>query len=519
MIKKRLSKLLAITLCIAMTVVLMPFSSASAAPLYSGNWKDGKWSVVGASVDQAGQEVLVSGSGADIKSTVTYNLGDSFTWSLDYAIVNNYNCRESDYTDISVGDLTLRISSSRNFNAGGRNESFTSNKPFTTGVKLLWKGNEVSADYSYFCFFTSVYVTYKLEYDKGNIVVTRKSSEDERAILRVSAASLKKAAGGLSKFNGASVVITDREKSKNTKLRNFTLSAGVSGTNYINYGRLVGKSSMGDVNGNGLFSRVDMLLAQQCVVGEIASSALAAATADTNKDGKINSADALSVFQMLAEVKKYDGPVADKFVALTFDDGPSYDTTTRLLDVSERYKVPFTFFVIGKNIAANSYNLERAKTLGCEIGSHSWSHPNFKELHSAANTDEIKAQISDTNAAIKAVIGQDTELFRFPLVYESYPTYNFKNYGINMTYICGKFVGINDSDTIKSRTDSLKSLYKQDGTIILMHDSGGNYRTIEAVDECVPLMMEQGIEPVTVSQLADLKGVIMNKSNTLYTKF
>ncbi len=514
-----MKKGLSLILCLLLILAVIPIAQASAAPLYSGNWKDGKWAITGASADQTGQELVVSGSGADVKSTATYNLGDSFTWSLDYAIVNNYNCNESDYTDISVGDLTLRISSSRNFNAGGRNESFTDKKPFTTGFKLLWKGSELSTDYSYTCFFTSIYVTYKLEYNKGNIVVTRKSSEDERAVLRVSAASLKKAAGSLPKFNGASVSITDREKNKTTKLKNFTLSTGVSKTEYLNYGRLVGKSSMGDVNGNGIFSRVDMLLSQQGILGEIASSTLKKSTADFDKNGKIDSADALCVFQLMAGVKEYDGPTANRFVALTFDDGPSYDTTTRLLDVSERYNVPFTFFVIGKNIAGNSYNLTRAKELGCEIGSHSWSHPDFKTLHSQGDTDTIKAQIADTNGAIKEVIGQDTRLFRFPLVYEGYPTYNFKSYDINMSYICGKFVGINEEDTIKSRTDSLKNLFQQDGTIILMHDFGGNYRTIEAVDECLPLMLEQGIEPVTVSQLANLKGVIMNKADTLYSKF
>ena len=517
--RKRMVNLISAMLCLCFLFVSIP-TSATAAPLYSGNWKDGKWSVQGASVSAEGDEVVVSGSANAVISTLdSYNLGDCFTWSVDYAITNNYNCNEKNYTEIAVGDLRLRISSMLNHLAGGRNESFTSNKPYVTGFRLYWNDKELTADYSQNCFFTTAYISYKLEYNKGNVTVIRKSSEDERAVLRVSAATLKGAAGALPQFNGIGVVITDRESHKTTKLRNFTLESGVSGTEYLNHARLVGKSSMGDVNGNGLFSQMDLLLSQQVIIGDASVDTLVMATADSDGNKKFDSADALTVYQMLEQVKKYDGPTASKFVALTFDDGPSYDTTTRLLELSDRYNVPFTFFVVGKNIEANSYNLVKAKELGCEIGSHSWSHANFKNLYADGEDEKILAEISDTNAAIKGATGQDTRLFRFPLVYEGYPIYGFKKYDFGMNYICGKFVGINSDDTIKSRTDSLKKLYPNDGYIILMHDSGGNYRTIEAVEECLPLMMEQGVEPVTVSQLALLKGKIMDKGNTLYSKF
>ena len=517
--KKSLIKGLSVLICVILTATALPLAQVSAAPLYSGLWNDGNWSVQGASVSGTGEEVVVSGSGGVITSNKNYNLGDSFTFTVDYSIANNYNCREDDYTAFAVGDLSLRVSSSRNFKAGGRNESFTSNKPYVTNFSLYWQETQLTTDYSFNCFFTTAYVTYKLEYNKGDIVVTRKSSEDERAVLRISASSFKKQIGALPQFNGVTVKINDRETAKTTKIRNFTLSSGVSGEEYLNHGRLTGKSNMGDVNGNGYLSQVDMLLVQQALIGDISASQLQKSTTDADNNGKIDSGDALWVYQLLEQVKEYDGPTATQFVALTFDDGPSYDTTTRLLELSERYKVPMSFFVIGQNIDGNSYNLTRALELGCEIGSHSWSHPNFKTLHAEGKEAEMLTQINDTNAKIKEVTGQDTKLFRFPLVYSGYPIYQFDAYNFGMTYICGNFVGINSDDTIKSRTDSLKKLYKIDGSIILMHDSGANYRTVEAVEECLPLMLEQGIEPVTVSQLALLNGVIMNKGKTLYSKF
>ena len=41
-----------------------------------------------------------------------------------------------------------------------------------------------------------------------------------------------------------------------------------------------------------------------------------------------------------------------KMVALTFDDGPSIETTSRILDLLEQYDIPATFFLVGQ-ISAN----------------------------------------------------------------------------------------------------------------------------------------------------------------------
>lgn len=62
-----------------------------------------------------------------------------------------------------------------------------------------------------------------------------------------------------------------------------------------------------------------------------------------------------------------DGP----YVAMTFDDGPSPGTTTRLLDILKQRNTKVTFFMIGPNIVAHPENVRRILAEGHEIANHS----------------------------------------------------------------------------------------------------------------------------------------------------
>ena len=87
----------------------------------------------------------------------------------------------------------------------------------------------------------------------------------------------------------------------------------------------------------------------------------------------------------------------DKFVALTFDDGPS-TLTPRILDLLETYDATATFFVIGGQVdATTEQTVRRAVEMGCEIGSHSFTHPYMSKL----SEEEQLKQSEQTIAAIE----------------------------------------------------------------------------------------------------------------------
>ena len=63
-----------------------------------------------------------------------------------------------------------------------------------------------------------------------------------------------------------------------------------------------------------------------------------------------------------------------KLVALTFDDGPSIETTEQVLDVLKENDIVASFFLIGQNITEETEHLvKRAYDMGCSIENHSKS--------------------------------------------------------------------------------------------------------------------------------------------------
>ena len=63
-----------------------------------------------------------------------------------------------------------------------------------------------------------------------------------------------------------------------------------------------------------------------------------------------------------------------KYVALTFDDGPSRKCTPVLLDGLKERDVHATFFLMGKNIEGNEDIVKRMSDEGHLIGNHSYEH-------------------------------------------------------------------------------------------------------------------------------------------------
>ncbi len=81
-----------------------------------------------------------------------------------------------------------------------------------------------------------------------------------------------------------------------------------------------------------------------------------------------------------------------RLVRLTFDDGPSADTTPRLLDYLKELGVRATFFVVGRNIenARGRAIVERMAAEGHQIGNHTYSHYDLTRLDATRIEQEIK---------------------------------------------------------------------------------------------------------------------------------
>ena len=78
-------------------------------------------------------------------------------------------------------------------------------------------------------------------------------------------------------------------------------------------------------------------------------------------------------FQLIGEYHRRV-PVDDRWLALTFDDGPHPIYTPQILELLAAHDARATFFVVGARAEEQPELVQRALAEGHEIGNHSWSH-------------------------------------------------------------------------------------------------------------------------------------------------
>lgn len=198
-------------------------------------------------------------------------------------------------------------------------------------------------------------------------------------------------------------------------------------------------------------------------------------------------------------------------IALTFDDGPNTTTTAEILDLLEKYQVRASFFLIGSNLNDETAKVvKRAYDLGCDIENHSMTHSYMDKM----TADEIADEINTLNDKIKDITGEAPKFFRPPYIAVNNVMYDT----IDMTFISG--LGCNDWDE-KVTTDRRVLVLQRrakDGLIFLLHDAEGNSQTVEALDEAIPYLLEQGFQFATISELFELKGIEVSGDDTnIYT--
>lgn len=151
------------------------------------------------------------------------------------------------------------------------------------------------------------------------------------------------------------------------------------------------------------------------------ASAAAAQTAQCPRPGTLGTARVLAVDAATTPrvgLKSFPRslPLADHEVVLTFDDGPWPPTTSRVLAALAQECVHATFFLIGRNAAPYPELVRRIAAAGHTVGTHTWSHPNIKQIKPDRAVEEIDHGISAVETILhgKATTTPTTPFFRFP---------------------------------------------------------------------------------------------------------
>ena len=187
----------------------------------------------------------------------------------------------------------------------------------------------------------------------------------------------------------------------------------------------------------------------------------------------------------------------DKLVCFTFDDGPYAPVTNKILDTLEKYNGRATFFVVGDRADTYSDEIIRASKMGCEIGTHTYSHVNLNSL----SVPEMQEEISKSCAAISKYSHKKVSIIRPP---EGAANDTVKaNVGMPMVMWS---VDSRDWDYRNADRDYQTVMDNVfDGSIVLMHDLYP--ATAEAFARLVPELKAQGYKFVTFSELMEIRGV------------
>lgn len=186
-------------------------------------------------------------------------------------------------------------------------------------------------------------------------------------------------------------------------------------------------------------------------------------------------------------------------VALTFDDGPANGITNRIIEALVNNDSAATFFVVGSRVSNNSSLIEQIITTGNEIGNHTYSHTSLTKMSDDEFFNEINGVINDVNA----IITTDVNIIR--------PTYG--NYNQHVKDLSPYPLILWSIDTEDWKYRDADRIYEhvmanvKDGDIILLHDLYES--SAAAAERLIPALIEKGYQIVTVSELMEYKGIIM----------
>lgn len=80
------------------------------------------------------------------------------------------------------------------------------------------------------------------------------------------------------------------------------------------------------------------------------------------------------VLEWLLPHFEWNGPVSDKTIYLTFDDGPIPEVTEFVLNVLREHRAKATFFCVGQNVERHPHIAKQVLEAGHVLGNHTHNH-------------------------------------------------------------------------------------------------------------------------------------------------
>ena len=195
----------------------------------------------------------------------------------------------------------------------------------------------------------------------------------------------------------------------------------------------------------------------------------------------------------------WHGPARPE-VALTFDDGPSPATTSRVLEELAKAGVRATFFLVGRKALLHPQLVRDIAAAGHELGLHGFEHDRLFSLRGGAR---VAADIRRTQAAIAAAGVAEPTLFRPPIGFVSHFTvWGARKAGVTLVGCSARALDGFRSASPQRVTERLERALEP-GALLAMHDASerDDYvpASLQALPRVLQALRERQLRPVTLS--------------------
>ena len=202
-------------------------------------------------------------------------------------------------------------------------------------------------------------------------------------------------------------------------------------------------------------------------------------------------------------------------VAISFDDGPDPKWTPKILDILKQKNAKGAFMLIGAEAAENIGLMQRVVREGHEIGNHTYTHPDISEI----SPRQLDLEVKLTERLFASKLGVQPLYFRPPYDIDEEPDTDDQAAPVVRIQQDGYTIIGNKIDTgdwnehprkspadiaqsVLAQLETMKTKPQFRGSIILMHDGGGDRSaTIAALPILIDTLRAHGYAIVQVSAL------------------
>lgn len=161
-------------------------------------------------------------------------------------------------------------------------------------------------------------------------------------------------------------------------------------------------------------------------------------------------------------------------ILLTFDDGPTEETTLKILSVLKSHKIKAAFFCVGNNIKQYPESARKILEDGHIIANHTMNHRVLPKMNRVEAIDEIKS----FNELMKEKFNYNVKYFRPPHGRFNLKTSRLLN-SLNLKCVMWNLLTYDFENSLKKVQLAINN-YLSESSIIVFHNSIKSSDIIEA---------------------------------------